>query len=107
MKPVRILELLKQLVHNSQADRDEIARQHLQISDLRSTVCGLQAIHATPRTATTVSMSPDSVSRLDLSPSLPRYNVLPISMIYGKTSHRWHQTLIPRRRQHQNCRRRE
>ena len=45
MKPV--LELLKQLVHNSQADRDEIARQHQQISDLRNTVCRLQSIHAT------------------------------------------------------------
>ena len=40
MKPV--LELFKQLVHNSQADRDEIARQHQQISDLRNTVCRLQ-----------------------------------------------------------------
>ena len=69
MKPV--LELLKQLVHNSQADRAEIARQHRQISDLRNAVCRLQAIHATPKTATTVDMSPDSVSRLDLSPSLP------------------------------------
>jgi len=36
-----------------------------------------------------------------------RSRVLPISMICGKTSHRWHQTLIPRCRQLQNCRRRE
>ena len=69
IKPV--LELLKQLVHNSEADRAEIARQHRQISDLRTTVCRLQVIHVTPKTATTVDMSPDSVSRLDISPSLP------------------------------------
>ena len=65
MKPV--LELLKQLVHNSQADCDKITQQHRQISDLWNTVCHLQVIHVTPKTATTVSMLPDSVSHLDLS----------------------------------------